>query len=293
MWGRTRTDLPFDQDQSTRFLPWIVALMVLLAALAAAAALIVQRAADTWDNGLSGRMTVQIPAEDSDVAAAQSAAILTMLRATPGVISAEPLAAAAVAALLEPWLGDAAGDTDLPVPLLIDVELTPGARLDSTTLATRLSEVASGVAIDDHRVWLSGLIDLARIVELAALLVVVLIGFSAVATVIFATRSGFAVHYDIIELLHFMGARDSYVAAQFQGQAMRQGLRGGLLGAITAAALLALIGFFARDIQAAFIPPLNLDPRQWGILAIVPISAVVIAMGTARLTVLRALARMP
>ncbi|MHA1566404.1 MAG: cell division protein FtsX [Alphaproteobacteria bacterium] len=292
MWRRANTDLPFDQDQSTRFLPWIVALMVLLAGLASAAVLIVHSAVATWDNGLTGRMTVQIPAESGD-ADAQRETVVTMLRATPGVVAAEPLDTAAIASLLEPWLGDAAHDADLPLPLLIDVQLAADARIDSTLLAQRLAEVAAGVAIDDHRVWLSGLIDLAHMVELVAIIVVVLIGLSAVATVVFATRSGFAVHYDIIELLHFMGARDSYVAAQFQGHAMRQGLRGGFMGALTAAALLAFIGFAARDIDAAFMPPLALSPWQWAILAIVPISAIAIAMATARLTVLRALIRMP
>ncbi len=293
MWRRAQTDLPFDQDQSTRFLPWIVALMVLLAALAAAAALIVNSAVDSWDNGLSGRLTVQIPTEDRADAEAQSVAVLAMLRATPGVIAAEPLTLAAVEALLEPWLGDAVGDLDLPLPLLIDVELAPDARLDSTVLASRLADIAPGIAVDDHRVWLSGLIDLAQMIELLAVIVVVLIGFSAVATVVFATRSGFAVHYDIIELLHFMGARDSYVAAQFQGHAMRQGLRGGVIGAVTAAAFLAFIGYIARDIDAAFMPPLALTPWQWGVLGLVPAAGVVIAMATARLTVLRALVRMP
>ncbi len=292
MWRRANTDLPFHQDQSTRFLPWIVALMVLLAGLASAAVLIVHSAVASWDNGLTGRMTVQIPVESGD-AEAQRDTIVTMLRATKGIIAADPLDAAAIASLLEPWLGDAASAADLPLPLLIDVQLAPDARIDAARLAERLADVAPGIAIDDHRVWLSGLIDLAQMVELVALVVVALIGLSAVATVVFATRSGFAVHYDIIELLHFMGARDGYVAAQFQGHAMRQGLRGGLMGTLSAAALLAFIGFAARDIDAAFIPPLALDTWQWAILAAVPISAVAITMATARLTVLRALVRMP
>lgn len=292
MWRRANTDLPFHQDQSTRFLPWIVALMVLLAGLASAAVLIVHSAVASWDNGLTGRMTVQIPAESGD-AEAQRDTIVAMLRATKGIIAADPLDAVAIASLLEPWLGDAASAADLPLPLLVDVQLAADARIDAARLAERLADVAPGIAVDDHRVWLSGLIDLARMVELVALVVVALIGLSAVATVIFATRSGFAVHYDIIELLHFMGARDSYVAAQFQGHAMRQGLRGSLMGTLSAAALLAFIGFAARDIDAAFMPPLALETWQWGILAAVPLSAVAIAMATARLTVLRALVRMP
>lgn len=309
-----RLDLPFTNDHTTRFLPWIVALMVFMAAITAAFAIAVGGAVRQWDNGLSGRLTVQVPSaetpsaetpsaetpstETPGAAAAEDGAravadALILLRKTPGVVAAEPLAPAAVAALLEPWLGDAAGDFELPLPTLIDVELGPGARIDSATLAAQLASVAPGVAVDDHRVWLDGLIDLARIVQLIALGIVLLIAVSAVAAVVFATRGGMAVHHRLIELLHQIGARDAYVARQFQAHALRLGLRGGLFGSLTAAVVLAGIVVAAGDVQSAFVPSLSLTPVEWAPLAAVPVAAVAIVVVTARLTVLRALAHMP
>ncbi|HJO88540.1 MAG TPA: hypothetical protein QF403_02665, partial [Alphaproteobacteria bacterium] len=53
-------DLPLDEDSSSRLLPWIIALMVYLAALALAVAMVVDAVVGGWDQGLSGTMTVQI-----------------------------------------------------------------------------------------------------------------------------------------------------------------------------------------------------------------------------------------
>ncbi len=265
--------------------------MVLLAVLALAAALVVEDAVRAWDNGLSGRLTIQVPA-DIDADGEPFGRLLDALVATPGVLSARSLTAAATSELLEPWLGDAAFSAELPLPSIIDVQLDDGDALDITLLSARLANIAPGIAIDDHRVWLAGLIDLARSLEIAAAVIVVVIAAGAVITVIFATRSGLAVHYRIIELLHLMGARDAYVAKQFQFHAMRLGLRGSLLGTLVAAAILFGIGYVSRGIDAAFLPEFSLSPFQWISLAAVPVASIVIAMATARHTVMRALAQM-
>ncbi len=290
MLGR-RTDLPFERDQSTRFLPWIVALMVFLGGLMFAAALIVADTVDSWDSTLTGRMTVQIPQ-----AAATEASIATLtgkLEVTPGVTGVRPVPEAEARALLIPWLGEAVVNTDLPVPALIDVELAAGVRTDAASLAASLSQLVPGVTVDNHRAWLGALINLGRTAEILAFVILAMIAAAAVLAVIFTTRSGLAVHAAIIELLHQMGAQDRYIASQFQFQAMMLALRGGIAGAAAAAVVLIVFAWVGRGIDAAFLPPLTLSLGDWTALLIVPAAAVAIAMLTARLTVLRALARMP
>jgi cell division transport system permease protein len=302
-----QSDIPFERDQSTRFLPWIVAVMVFLAALAAAFAITVGDAINAWDSTLTGRVTVQVPVAADDAggatAARRAADIVRRLETLPGVAGAAVLPDAAVRALLEPWLGtapgaagsDAANGTgalDLPLPKLVDVELD-GSGVDGARLRAALADVGPDILVDDHRVWLSALIDLARLVEAVALLVLALIGASAIAAVVFATRSGLAVHAPIVELLHLMGAHDAYVASQFQRHAMRLGLRGGAIGSVAAILVLGAIGWVARDIDLALLPGGAPDATDLALLVAVPLAAVAIAMVTARLTVLRALARLP
>jgi cell division transport system permease protein len=128
--------------------------------------------------------------------------------------------------------------------------------------------------------------------------ILVLIGIAAVLTTIFATRAVLAVHQNVIEILHVLGARDSYIARQFARQALGLGLRGGLIGWILAAATLALLGHAASAAAILgpglrLVPAISLLPWQWSLLVLVPIAAAAISYFTALATVHGALARMP
>ncbi|HYC13977.1 MAG TPA: cell division protein, partial [Stellaceae bacterium] len=155
---RRRLDLPLDRDGSGRFLPWIVALMVYLSSLALAGTLVVREVLERWDQGLRGTVTVELPAAPAggkDDGAVELA--LKLLRAAPGVISAEPLDAKRTAQLLAPWLGADVDLSELPVPRLIDLRVDP-ARVDLPALAQRIKAAIPGADLDDHRRWLDRVI---------------------------------------------------------------------------------------------------------------------------------------
>ncbi len=289
-----RSDLPLDRDALSRFLPWIIAFMVYLASLALAGVLILDDLTRRWDKGISATLTVQIPAtDDARKDARQTAAVVAALRAIPDVVFAEAIGREQIMALLEPWLGTAAASEDLPLPYLIDVKLDPGGRIDVKELSSRLEGIAPGTLVDDHGVWLDRLLRLLRAVEALATGILVLMGLATAGTVVFTTRTGLAIHQDVIEVLHLIGARDTYVARQFGQRALALGLRGGLFGLALAVPTLLGVGSLASRIEAGLLPALSLTPLHWGALAVLPPAAAVIAMLTARLTVIRTLSRMP
>ncbi|HEY9567960.1 MAG TPA: hypothetical protein VIR38_07710, partial [Thalassobaculum sp.] len=130
MWGRN--DLALGRDPSTRFLPGLLAVLVYLAALAAIGGLTAHGFVQDWDRRLTGTLTVQVPATVGTEAEASRAlseerreAVLRLLRVTPGIAEAKPVAEAEAAALLEPWLGPELAGV-LPMPTLIDIRLAPG-----------------------------------------------------------------------------------------------------------------------------------------------------------------------
>ena len=297
MW-RQRLDIPLNRDSSVRFLPWIIGLMVYLAGLALAGALVLNGTLARWDRSLTGTLTVQLPAADPGKNDDALALVLQLLRATPGIKSAEPLDGEATARLLEPWLGNTLSAEELPLPRLVDLRIDTDVPPDLSALRTRLAAAAPAAVLDDHRLWLDRLASLVVSIELTALAVVALIGAAAVLTVVFTTRAGLAVHHGVIEVLHFIGARDRYIARQFERQALELGLRGGAMGLVLTIATLAVIGH-ASDATALLgervrlLPALELRFWHWLLLALLPAAAALIAMVTARLTVLRALARMP
>ena len=289
---RVRTDLPLDRDASGRFLPWLVAVMVYLAALALICAIAANKIVDRWDQGLSGRLTVQVPVGEPG-AEQHADEVLAVLQATPGVRQAEILGGAEVARLLEPWLGAGAAYQDLPMPALIAVRVDAAAPPDLAQLRRRLTQIAPGTVLDDHQSWLGKLLDVARSVQLVAALVVGLVGASAITMVIFATRMGLSVHSRVIELLHLIGAQDSYVARQFQAHALRLALLGGILGLLLAVLTVFAVASLLGPGDAFALPDLHLLPIEWSLLPLLPLVIALIAMVTARLTVLRTLGRMP
>jgi cell division transport system permease protein len=291
---RRRSDLPLERDESSRFIPWIIALMVYLATLALAGALMAQSAIARWSQGLSGSVTVQImPSQDPDPRAreARVATALALIRGMPGVMAAEALSEARVMKLLEPWLGSG-GARDLPLPALIDVRLAPDANPDLGALAARLAQAVTGATLDDHRRWLNQLILLGRSIELVAVVILALVAAAAAAATVFGTRTALAVHRHVIEVMHLIGAQDDYVARQFQAHALGIGLRGGLTGLLFAVATLLAVEGLAPSGGGGLLPGLALKVWQWGALALLPVVTALIAMVTARVTVLRTLARM-
>lgn len=292
-----RLDIPLNRDSSVRFLPWIIALMVYLAGLALAGTLVLQGALERWNESLAGTLTVQLPPAEAGKPDPLPAT-LELLRATPGVIHAAALTRTATAKLIEPWLGKSLSPDELALPRLIDLRINPAATPDLAALKARLADTAPGAVLDDHRLWLDRLAGFAISMEATALAIVLLIGGAAVLTVVFTTRAGLAVHHAVIEVLHLIGARDSYIAGQFQRQALDLGLRGGLVGLLLT--VLTLFGIGRAGAPAAIfgerismLPTMQFAAWHWLVLAILPAASALIAMLTARVTVLRALKRMP
>ncbi len=288
-----RSDLPLDKDTLSQFLPWLIAFMVFLAVLAMAGMLVLDATAARWDRGISGTLTVQIvPAENPIKDSERLQKVLLLLGETPEVHRFETLGDAKLMTLLEPWLGATAASGDLPLPRLVDVELKPGAELDVEKLSQRMEARVPGVTIDDHSIWLERLVRLIRTVEGLATMVLAFIGFATVGTVVFTTRTGLAIHRNAIEVLHFIGAQDSYIASQFASRALSLGLKGGVIGLLLAAPTLWGIAVMAAKMEAGLLPDITLGPPHYSAVVALPLVIAFIAMVTARLTVMKTLSRM-
>jgi cell division transport system permease protein len=291
-----RSDVPLEKDASARFLPWLIGFMVFLAALALTAANAVTNLADRWDTGLTGRMTVQVPpppgAANGVDAANRVQAVLDVLRSRAGVERAQPVSRERMQQMLRPWLGDSTEGADLPLPRLISVVVDPDAGVTAARLEEAISPAVPDAIVDDHDQALGRFLDVVWTVKMLALLVLGLVAAAAVITVIFVTRTGLAVHRQVIELLHLIGAHDSYVAAQFQRHAMRLGLLGGVIGLALALVTLLLLSQIIGVPDSAVVPKVDLHIWQWALLLLLPAITAGIATLTARVTVLRTLARM-
>lgn len=285
-----RTDLSFHGDDVGRFLPWIIAVMVLLASFAIAGAFALNGVAQKWDRGVADSMTIQLPADGNPALAANMRMqALVALKQIAGVLTVRAVPASEVQRQLEPWLGTAVHSTNLPLPLVLEVTIDRKRGVTAEQLGRALELIAPGAAVDDHRVWVEGILRATKLMELVAVIVVILIGGAMVGTVIFATRAELGLQHDAIEVLHLVGARDVYVAHQFARHALNLGLRGSGIGLLLAAPSLVLLDILLQRLEIGLLPQLSLGLAGWiCITLLIPLVAGV-AMVTARRTVLKAL----
>ena len=253
-----------------RLLPFMVAAMSFLAALALAGSLAASALATHWLSGAEGLVTIEVPNPGQSVAAngpRRADAVLTLLQATPGLADAHVLSQQSLATLLKPWLGDAASDGTLPIALpAVIVAHGSATAPDPAALGTRLASVAPGTLVESGARWaarLGALTESLRASAAAVLLIVALVAASVVAV---AVRAGLAQRREAIEIIHGLGALDSDIANQFAQRAMRLAATGGLLGGLGALPVLVWLGHLSASFitstpsadasLAAALPPL-------------------------------------
>ena len=227
-----------------RTLLTLVAIMSFLACLSIAAVSVVAERAQSWQRQIANEVTIQIKPTDGadmDALVVRAADIATQV---PGVTAANAIDQDAANALLEPWLGSDFDVSELPIPRLIAVQVDPAADLGA--LASRLREEIPTASIDDHGQWLQRLSAMARVVTLLGLVVLGLVFAATALCVVFATRGAMAGNRTVIEVLHFVGAEDSYIAREFQHHFLILGLRGAGIGGAVAVCLFLLVGLFGR-----------------------------------------------
>jgi cell division transport system permease protein len=270
----------------------VIAVMAFLAALALGASLIAERTAVGWRAGLSDRLTVQIvPPAQSAGLDRETEAALVVLRATPGIAHAAALSQDQTLSLVQPWIGSDALVAELPLPRLIDATITPGAQIDLLALTHELKRVAPDSLLDDHARWISRLKGLAEAITWSAYGILLLIAIATASAVAFATRAGLEAHHEMVELLHQMGAQSNFIARAFERHYFASTLGAAFVGAALAALFfLGAGGLEFAGIEAVpFLPPLGLKLAEIPWLLAVPAVSGIIALATARLSVMAAL----
>jgi cell division transport system permease protein len=218
----------------------VIAIMTFLASLTIGAVMLLRAAAGDWQADLAREVTIQVrPATGRDIEAdiAKAAAIAAAARGVAGV---RPYSKQESTQLLQPWLGGLALD-ELPVPRLIAVAIVSGESPDLVKLRGALAEQVPPASLDDHREFVDHMRVMSRTMVAAATGVLALVMIATVLSVTFATRGMMAANRQVIEVLHFIGAKNSFIAGHFQRHFLLLGLKGGALGGGLALLLFALV----------------------------------------------------
>jgi cell division transport system permease protein len=283
-----------ERSVAGRTLMLLIAIMTFLSGVTLGAVVLVQKSAIAWSADVGREVTIQIRPVEGEVMESNLRTAVALAEATPGVTGAHALSLEESQKLLEPWLGAGLDLSAIEIPRLVVVELGDPTDADLSMLERDLAAI-KGASLDTHAAWRQQLNVMAGTIVLSGVLVLALIVLATVLAIVFATRGTMASNREIVDVLHFIGASNGFIAGEFQGRFLSLGLRGGLIGGIFAVAFFfgigALTGSLAPSVANAQLNflfgrfALGLDGIA-GIAAVVPVIAALTAI-TSRLTVRR------
>jgi len=278
-------------------MPWVIAIMMFLTALAMAAGLGLGEAADGLGRDLTGKLTVQIVEASRRKRESQAKDVAAALQNMAGVQSVRRLEASEINALLAPWLGgDGLDMDDLPVPALIDVTLSK-AGSDAgedriTAIEAAVAAAAPDARVDRHARWLAPLAGLIGSLQWLSLTLVALMASATGASVVLAARAALNTHRSTIDVMHLMGATDVQVARLFQRRIALDALFGGAIGMVMAVIVLLVLGRRLDAIGSELLGSVALGFQAWLAILALPLAGGVLATLAARITVIRTLRTM-
>jgi cell division transport system permease protein len=223
-----------------RALVAVVAIMTFLASVTTGVVLLIGASAAEWQSEVASEITIQVrPVAGRDIER-DVTAVANAMRTQSGIVDVRPYTKEESGKLLEPWLGTGLSLDELPVPRMIVAQVAPGTKLDLDGLRSRVTQVAPSASVDDHRAWIDRMRSMTGATVFAGVGILALVILATIISVSFATRGAMAANRPIVEVLHFVGAGDRYIANRFLRHFLRLGFEGGAIGC---AAAMLMFGF--------------------------------------------------
>ncbi len=294
-----KNELPLKGENTSLFLQIIISIAIFIFAITLSGVLSMNSMISNWNKSILGSITVQIiPIPDSNKEKVQTQLLayeekaVEFLKSVNGIIKVTPLNDEQLDNLLRPWLGDDVSISDLPAPRIIDVKLAKDANIDFDQLREDLSQASPQASLDNHKIWLNKLIALTDGLNLIATTILTLVIAITSGAIFYTTQMSMGLHKDIIEILHIIGAKDTYIAQQYAKRMGFLGLIGGIFGLIFAIPAIFFIGNLASSIKGGIISEATLGINDWLYILILPLFSMSISMMTAYYTVKNTLKKM-
>ena len=212
----------------------VITIMCFLACLTAGAVYMINQSASAWLKDIASEVTVQVEPQDNGDIEKAIRDVSAFLESQPGIAKVKALSVETSAELLEPWLGKSDGLKALPVPRLIAIEVDRTTPPDLEKVSKALETQFQGASLDDHRRWQQQIRTVTRSFALGGIAILLLVAAATTAIIVSATKSSMASNREIVEVLHFVGATDRFIAHEFEKHFLRLGVRAGLVGAAAA-----------------------------------------------------------
>ena len=221
------------QSVAGRTLMLLIGIMTFLSCVTFGGVLLVQKSAMGWSADVGRELTIQVRPLDGEVIDSNLRLAVSLSEAVPGVASARVVTIEESEELLQPWLGEGLDLSDLAIPRLVIVQLGDPNAADIARLESEISAIP-GATLETHAAWRVQLNTMAGTIVVSGILVLALILVATALAIVFATRGTMSTNREIVDVLHFIGASNKFIAGEFQGRFLLLGLKGGLVGGLAA-----------------------------------------------------------
>ena len=269
-------------EQKRRAAPWIVGLMTFVSLVVGVAGLAVLGAVSDLSSSAAGRWSLQVTGTLADAARAEA-----LLRSTPGVTQVARVPDAELRRTLQAWLGPAAQQLDLPLPVLAEVSVASGGEV----LAARLAREVPNARLTPYSAELAPLLDTLRglAVLVAGLLIVLAAALAGAVTL--AARATLDTNRSTLDVLHGIGATDTQLLSLVQRRIALDVLTGSAAGVLAAVVVLVAALIPARSLLGGAAGAPALAAGGLTLLALLPLLQAVLATLVARRALQQALAQ--
>lgn len=288
----TRTDLSFGKDDANRFLPWIIGFMVFVTCITLSGWISLHTVIDRSEHSQSLSFTVNIP-PSIDNATAQAQKVLALLQSTRGVANAKLVSNADMKNLVRPWLGDSDSMDALPLPLMIEASQSESGSVDLSALEKSIKATIPQAELDSRSGWIQQYTDAIASIRWMTLGIAALFLIMLACIVTFTAKTSVRLHDKAVQILHSIGAFDSYIAKQFETNVAVLALKGSAIGTFAGALCYQAASWTVIHFDTPLLPRFEMSTSHAILFIALPVMVIVIAILTTRLTVLDQLKQKP
>jgi cell division transport system permease protein len=245
-----QSDFAFRQDTTLAYLPLVIAFLTVLSVCMTHSAAYIKHVTLSGSEALQQRLHLHLPYDVTDVTIKQ---LYEELREEDGIDSVERVSKEEMRGFLGTWLGlDSTLSDDFPLPIILDITLRPEASRDATQrrLQYYISQNVNGALLESYDDSIAAFNQSSRLVKTGIYILGFVVMISTTLIVVIVSRINLGIHKRHIEILHDLGANDSYINRQFIKRSAIISLQGVVAGTLVS---FAFIEFVKSRFDAAFL----------------------------------------
>ncbi|MDC0074524.1 hypothetical protein OAK17_06695 [Alphaproteobacteria bacterium] len=289
---KTQSILQLNRGKQKFIVITFITAMVFLSTLSICGGLMIDSYTSELSNSLKGSLTVQLPGtpnNDQNLLNKRTNIVIKELNKNKKISKIEVLNKDDSKELLKPWIGKGALPKDITIPIIIDITISKKHTLKAIELEKQLSKSIKDISVIDNENFSKKQLRIASLFKILVTIIVLVVSITSVSIIVLTTSSGIVSRESTIELLHLIGAKNTYIASDFLFNAFLNTLFGAIIGVFLSIIVIVLCVLMYSETLSIFVTNSDIYKNLLLVFLAKPLIIAIIASITAYLTVLKSL----